>query len=135
MTRPFNSNNSPRIEFQVHFRTGLHGRRHLRKGACQKEWDHPGENLPGLTRLLAHARRWSQLIDEGATKDYAEFVSTVDLSSAWVTQIMNMLYLAPEIQEDILSGEIMRPISERIARSLTRVPEWTKQRMAWRKSE
>jgi hypothetical protein len=135
MTRQPDNENSPRVEFQVHFRTGQHGRIHLREGTCQKEPDHPNKDLPRLTRLLALAHRWNRLIEEGVVTDYAEIASTMGLSRARVTQIMDLLYLAPEIQEDILSGKIQEPVSERAARALIRVPEWTKQRMVWRQSE
>ncbi len=111
------------------------GRKHLKKGACQKEPDHPDKTLPRLTRLLALAHRWNRLIDEGVITDYAEIASTMCLSRARVTQIMDLLYLAPKIQEDILSDKIVRPVSERAARALIRVPEWEKQCVVWRKTD
>jgi hypothetical protein len=86
-------------------------------------------------RLLALAHRWDRLIDEDVVTDYAEIASTMELSRARVTQIMDLLYLAPEIQEDILSDKMLEPVSERAARALIRVPEWTKQCVAWRKPE
>jgi hypothetical protein len=126
---------SPRVEFQVHFRTGQYGRRHLREGDCRKEPYHPDKTLPRLTRLLALAHRWNRLIEEGAITDYAEIARTMGLSRARVTQIMDLLYLAPEIQEEILSGKTLEPVSERAARTLIRIPEWEKQCAVWRKSE
>ena len=135
MTRHPDSQNSPRVEFQVHFRTGQYGRKHLREGVCPNESSRPSEGLPRLTRLLALAHRWNRLIDEGVITDYTEIARVMALSRARVTQIMDLLYLAPQIQEDILSDKIVRPVSERAARALIRVPEWTMQCMAWRKSE
>ncbi len=133
MTRHPDSQNSPRVEFQVHFRTGQYGRKHLAEETQQNEPDHPDRTLPRLTRLLALAHRWNRLIDEGVVTDYAEIASTMGLSRARVTQIMDLLYLAPQIQEVILSGEIVESVSERVARAIIRIPEWTKQCMAWRK--
>ena len=57
------------------------------------------------------------------------------VSKPRVTQIMNLLLLAPDIQEEILflqritSGK--DPITERHVRAITKVSEWSKQRMMW----
>ena len=133
MTRQPRSRYSPRAEFPVHFRTGQHGRKHLREGARWKELDHPNNDLPRLTRLLALAHRWNRLIEEGVVNDRAQIARMMGLSRARVTQIVDLLYLAPEIQESILSGE--RPVRERTVRALVRIPEWTKQYMVWRRRE
>jgi hypothetical protein len=53
-----------------------------------------------------------------------------------MTQIMNLLHLAPDIQEAILflpqieSGR--DPITERELRSLVTLPDWRRQRRLWR---
>jgi len=59
------------------------------------------------------------------------------VTRARVTQIMNLLNLAPNIQEDILflprtqSGR--DPISERQIRPIAAQPDWHKQGHAWRR--
>ena len=125
MTRQPDSQNSPRVEFQVQFRTGQHGRIHLRERTCQKDPDHPNEDLPRLTRLLALAHRWERLISEGVVSDRAEIARAMGLTRPRVTQIMNLLLLAPAIQEDILAGTIS--ISERQIRCIASAPEWKMQ--------
>ena len=50
---------------------------------------------------------------------------TFGLTRARVTQIMNLLLLAPEIQERIAVGKLA--ISERDLRRVSAEPEWSKQ--------
>jgi len=53
-----------------------------------------------------------------------------------MTQIMNLLHLAPDIQEEILFlPEVAQgrdPITERDLRPLTQILNWDGQRAAWR---
>lgn len=132
MTHQSDSINSHRVEFQVHFRTGRRGRKYMKKGVCPKKPTRPNEDLPRLTRLLALAHRWNRLIEEGAVANYAEVARLMGLSRARVTQIMNLLYLAPDIQEEILlyqgEGWPTPDISERPMRHITRIPSWSEQR-------
>lgn len=46
--------------------------------------------------------RFEKLIQDGVVKDQAEIARLGYVSRARVTQIMNLLNLAPEIQEEIL---------------------------------
>ena len=137
MSQQTNNQNLPRVEFQVHFRTGQHGRKHLIKGPQMRKPEHSHEDLPRLTRLLALAHRWNRLIEEGAVADYTEIARLMALSRARVTQIVNLLYLAPEIQEEILfSTRSENPeldLPERSIRPITRTPNWNDQLKMWRK--
>jgi hypothetical protein len=53
-----------------------------------------------------------------------------------MTQIMNLLHLAPDIQEELLHlpaiDEGNDPITERDLRSVTRMWDWRTQRRVWR---
>ena len=132
MSHRADNRNLPRIEFQVHFQNGYRGRRHLRKGASSKKQPLPNEDLPRLTRLLALAHRWNRLIEEGVVTNYSEISRMMGLSRARVTQIMDLLYLAPNIQEEILlpmcAEKKELEVSERAMRQITRIPSWTEQR-------
>jgi hypothetical protein len=118
--------NSPRVEFQVRFRRGDRGRRQVIEESDQTRAEPPSGELPRLTKLLALAHRWNRLIEEGAVSDRAEIARTMGLSRARVTQIMDLLYLASEIQERILGGqgEGVPEVPEREVRSLTKIPIW-----------
>ncbi|NIM18733.1 MAG: hypothetical protein GTO51_00560 [Candidatus Latescibacteria bacterium] len=137
MSQQIGGQNLPRVEFQVHFRTGQRGRKHLRKGASSKEPVCPNEDLPRLTRLLALAHRWNRLIDEGVVGSYSEIASLMGISRARVSQITDLLYLAPEIQEHILVLSNRRAqvdVPERAVRSLTKLPIWKEQYKLWKET-
>ena len=52
------------------------------------------------------------------------------LSRARVTQITDLAFLAPDIQEEILFGT--PDVPERAMRKITRKPNWIEQRRLWR---
>jgi hypothetical protein len=82
----------------------------------------PIGRVPRVARLLAVARRFDELVQTGVAADYADLARLGHVTRARVTQIMNLLSLAPDIQEQILcrpaetSGKV--PISERGTRGV-----------------
>ena len=60
------------------------------------------------------------------------------LTQARVTQIMNLLNLAPDIQKDILflptDQQGRTPVIEKRVRPIVAEMDWQKQRRMWRKS-
>jgi hypothetical protein len=88
---------------------------------------------------MALAIRLDGLIREGAVRDYAECARIGHVTRARVTQIMNLLHLAPDIQEALLSlPRTVRgkdPVTERQVRCIAGLEDWSKQREAWRRSE
>src|SRR6185436_11440065 len=58
--------------------------------------------IPRLSRLLALAVKFERLRQAGTVKDYAALARLGHVSRARVTQIMNLLHLAPDLQEEIL---------------------------------
>ncbi len=88
------------------------------------------ESVPRLTRLLALAHRWNRLVDEGVATNYAEIARLMRLSRARVTQIVDLSFLAPDIQDEILLGDA--DATEREIREIARAPEWDEQRRLWR---
>ena len=67
--------------------------------------------------------------------DQADVARQHGLTRARLTQLMNLLLLAPDIQEEILALEVpagRQPLSERALRQLTESLLWTDQRVMWR---
>jgi Resolvase, N terminal domain/Recombinase len=91
---------------------------------------------PRITRLLALAVKFDGLIQQGIVKDYAELARLGQISRARVTQIMNLLNLAPDIQEEILSwagGRASKQyIRETSVRTMSSEVLWTRQREQWK---
>ena len=113
-----------------------HNTRRAAKGASQDEpSDLPSGRLPRVARLMALAIRFEHLLTTGVVADQTALAELGHVTRARVTQIMNMLYLAPDIQEAILHlprvSEGRAPIVERHIRPIVAQPEWAKQRLLW----
>ncbi len=95
------------------------------------------ENAPRITRLMALAVKFEGLIQQGVVKDYAELARLGQVSRARITQIMNLLNLAPDIQEAILfmtgEGSAEQSLWETSVRTLSAEVIWSRQREQWKK--
>lgn len=91
--------------------------------------------IPRVTRLLALAHRIEGMIRAGELKDWAKAARLIGVTRARMTQIANLLLLAPEIQKDILNlppiPQGQDPMTEHRLRSILAQPNWHCQRSAW----
>jgi hypothetical protein len=53
--------------------------------------------MPSIARLMALTLRFEQLLRTGKVRDYVELATLGHVSRARITQIMNLLLLAPDI--------------------------------------
>lgn len=89
------------VEGTLHVaRRGRGGAKELRGGPDPTPAE-PGR-VPRVSRLMALAVRFDGLIREGVMSDYAELARLGHVTRARVTQMMNLLHLAPDIQEALL---------------------------------
>jgi len=92
--------------------------------------------VPRVARLMALAIKFDHLLRTGAVCDQAELAELGHVTRARVTQIMNLLHLAPDIQEAILNlPRTIRghdPFTERHLRPIASETDWTTQREMWR---
>jgi hypothetical protein len=126
----------PSVAFKMHLGNGRTGHRKARKGPAPKPKPKPAGRIPRVARLLALAHHFDDMIREGVVKDQAEIARLMKVTRARVTQIMNLLYLAPDIQEEILFL-VVEPrdrsaISPRRIRHLVAEADWGRQRELWR---
>jgi hypothetical protein len=63
------------------------------------------ERIPRISRYMALAIHFEDLIKQGVVTDYADLARLGHVTRARVTQIMNLRLLAPEIQEELLFYE------------------------------
>ncbi|GJM43681.1 MAG: hypothetical protein DHS20C21_05230 [Gemmatimonadota bacterium] len=63
----------------------------------------PAKPIPRVTRLMALAIWFDEMIRTGDVKDYAELARIGKVSRARVTQIMDLLCLAPTTQAELLA--------------------------------
>src|SRR5689334_4852756 len=61
-----------------------------------------GERIPRISRLMALAIKFDDMITRGEVRDYADLARLGYVTRARMTQIMNLLHLAPDLQEGIL---------------------------------
>lgn len=98
--------------------------------------ERPKGRLPRITRYMALAIYYEDLIRKGHVHDYAEIAALGHVTRARVTQIMNLRLLTPEIQEELLTLD--RVIDGRDSQSLRQVQsialesDWKSQRKQWR---
>lgn len=94
----------------------------------------PGR-VPRVARLMALAIKYDRLLRKGVVADLSELARLCQVTQPRMTQIMNLLHLAPDIQEEILLlPRVERgydPIHERALRQLTRKVAWSEQRRLW----
>jgi len=89
------------IACDVHFNRRAHGAKHLQAGTEPATPVAVGR-MPRVARLMALAIRFDHLVRSGAVKDYATLARLAQVSRARISQIMNLLHLAPDIQEALL---------------------------------
>jgi DNA invertase Pin-like site-specific DNA recombinase len=93
------------------------------------------ERVPRIARLMALALKFEQMIREGVVHNYAVLAALGQVSRSRLTQVMNLLNLAPDIQEQILfltwETAEQRGIHERSVRQLSSQLSWTEQRARW----
>jgi len=121
----------PTVEFKIHVRNGQRGRRRLRIGATPPPKPVEPGRIPRVARLLALAIHFDKLIRKGMVRDYADLARLGGVSRARISQIMDLLNLAPSIQEEILfmprALEARDVVTERRLRGIVAEMDWSRQ--------
>lgn len=90
------------FQFSVQQR-GRGAKKRMVEGACQSDVSKSTlERVPRISRYMALAIHFEDLIRQGIVTDYADLARLGHVTRARVTQIMNLRLLAPEIQEVLL---------------------------------
>lgn len=130
-----------RATFKVRFETGVNTGRTMRVGSPPPLVPAPTprqtpRRVPRVAKLMALALRFDWLVRTGQVKDFAEIARLGHVTRGRLSQIMDLVNLAPDIQEQLLflappeSGKDR--ITEKHLRPVTRQPDWAAQRRAWR---
>ena len=92
--------------------------------------------VPRVARMLALAHKIDGMVRNGEFRCLADAARAVGVTRARMTQITNLLLLAPEIQEAILNLSPVTsgrdPVSERGLRRIVSEPVWETQTALWR---
>jgi hypothetical protein len=86
---------------------------------------------------MALAVQFQDMIQRGDVRDYADLARLGCLTRERMSQIMELIWLAPDIQREILEfpprSATRFPISEVAVRRIVVHLDWMKQRELWRK--
>jgi hypothetical protein len=123
------------IELPVHFERSGHGSRKELCAGVQTPALAPGR-VPRVSRLMALALRMDGLVRSGQIGSYSELAALGHVSRARISQILNLIHLAPDLQEALLF--LPPTLRGRDAIILADVQpiaaacDWRKQRRLWR---
>jgi hypothetical protein len=122
------------ITRKLYFLQGRRTKKIIRAGEKPKR---PKARTLRIRKLMALAIRFDQMVRKSEVEDQATLARLGHVTRARITQIMNLLYLAPDIQEKLLNlpqtphgcdiitcGELQ---------SIALGPDWKIQREKWNK--
>ena len=112
------------ITVHVPFRVVKRGGRkemHLPEGAAQ-----PRRTDSTLIKALARAYRWKRLLDAGSFATIEEIAAHERISASYLTRVMRLTLLAPDILEAILDGRTPALGMDELLNPMT--PVWSEQR-------
>ncbi len=91
--------------------------------------------LPRVSRWMALALHFEELLGEGTIADQRALADLGHVSPARVSQILNLVHLAPDIQEQLLFLPTIQggrdPILLHQLQPLAAMPDWDRQRRKW----
>ncbi|MBX9677769.1 MAG: hypothetical protein K2X38_03315 [Gemmataceae bacterium] len=122
------------IECDFHVGRAAKGRQTFFAGP---ETEMPKGRLPKVTRWMALAIKLDGLVRSGSIVSYSEVAALGHVTRARVSQIMNLLNLAPDIQEAILFLPAVDrgrdPVILADLQPIAAEMDWAKQRKMWRR--
>jgi hypothetical protein len=130
-------NTSLTREWDIHFRrSGRGAPKELRTDQGPKSTSTLPARLSRVARLMALALRFEQLLRGGEVASYAELARLGRVSCARISQILNLLQLAPDILALVLAlartGRGRDPIHLALLQPIAAKLDWGKQRRMWR---
>ena len=129
--------NSPTLTItaKLHLGRGERGRVEVKPHVPAPPPQAPAGRVPRISRLMALAIHFDALLRRGEVKDYADLARLGHVTRARVTQLMNLLMLAPDIQEALLFLPPVEggrdTIKEWQVRPIAAEPVWARQRRMW----
>jgi hypothetical protein len=125
------------VECHIEFRRLAKGRKQMHEAPATPRPLVPPGRVPRVSRLMALALRFEAMVHAGEVASYADLARLGHVTRSRVSQIMNLLYLAPDIQESILFlPRTLRGSDPIILRDLQPIAakyDWREQRRLWEK--
>jgi hypothetical protein len=122
------------IESSIHFDRQRKGAKTIKRGMAAPAAAFVGR-VPRIAKLMALALRFEQLVQSGHIADYAELARLGHVTRARITQVMNLLLLAPDIQEELLFLPRITSGRDKLAlrklQAIAGTVDWQVQRRLW----
>ncbi len=122
-------NSAAEIQFRLHA-----SKRPESGNSADAPSSHRGR-LPRVTQVLALAIHFQDMIQRGEARDYSDLARLGCVTRERMSQIMELIWLAPDIQQEILEFPPNRtgrfPVSEVGARRVAEKLGWAEQRAVW----
>ncbi len=125
------TNSATEIQFRLHA---------SKRAECGDTAEAPSScrgRLPRVTQVLALTMHFQDMIRRGEARDYADLARLGCITRERMSQIMELIWLAPDIQQEILEFPPNKtgrfPISEVAARRVAEKLGWEEQREEWYK--
>jgi hypothetical protein len=102
-----------------------------KEGAARRRFD----RYPRIVQVVALAIHFQDMLDRGEVRNHADLARLGCISRERMSQIMMLAWLAPDIQQEVLTlpttpgGRF--PVSETGLRIISRLTTWAEQRAAW----
>src|SRR5215469_7159692 len=97
----------------------------------------PVGRVPRVARLMALALRLEELVRSGRVANYSALATLGHVTRARICQILNLIHLAPDIQEALLFLPLTQrgrdPIILADLQPIAAAFDWRKQRRLWRR--
>ena len=117
---------------EIHYTLGLPGQRHMIPPKSAPHGKPLSGQLPRITRLMALAIKFESLLGDVEGLSYADLARLGGVSRSHITHILNLLHLAPDLQERLLFLEPSPRGPDRIheagLRRLSQLYDWQEQR-------
>ena len=124
------------VECPVYFRTGRFGAREMRPGAGTNAHPPPPARTPKIARQMALALRFEGMLHRGEVGTQEDIARLGQVTQAYVSRIMGLLNLAPDLQEALLFWPRVEkgrpPVKLRDVEAVLAEPAWKAQRARWR---
>lgn len=93
--------------------------------------------VPHISKLMALALHYDRLLRERQIPNVSTLHHIAGVTKPRITQIMNLVNLAPDIQAEILMlpniNQSRGYFTERKLRPIAQEPDWTEQRTMWQR--
>lgn len=118
----------------LHFNIDSRGRKRIDREAKPRASVSVGR-IPRISKLMALAIHFQELLQDGVVEDQSDLARLSHVTQPRITQIMNLLLLAPEIQDEILHLPTVTqgkdPIHEKLLRPVAAEVCFQTQRDRW----